>query len=315
MYDIAGAMRNGFAKGLCAKFFINARGQLRAGWRLLIWLLIAVGMQVLIVMVARLLHLGDEGAFLDPKHLILGDWVATFIPVIIATLVLMRIERCTLGDYYIPVRGLLGKHFWVGALWGIAAVSLLVGLIALAGGYRIVGLALHARLAYWVLIWLAAAASIGIVEEIAFRGYMLRTLADGLGFWPAASVLAFLFGALHYFTKPYERWEDFASTGLLALFMSLTIARTGSLAWAMGWHFAFDWGAIWLWSGRNAGEYAPGRLYETAWPAGDRVTGGLLGPEASWFVFIVIAVLFVGFHFAYPRRIRSLEIPATLDSY
>lgn len=284
------------------KIFINGSGQLRAGWRLVIWLLLAIGIGWLIGFVAERLHLLAERAFLDPKGLMLGDWVATFIPVIIATLVMMRIERRTLSDYYIPVRGLLGKNFWIGAAWGMAAVSLLIGLIALAGGYRIAALALHERVVYWVLIWLAAAASIGIVEEIAFRGYMLRTLADGMGFWPAACVLAFLFGALHYFSKPYERWEDFASTGLLALFMSLTIARTGSLAWAMGWHFAFDWGAIWLWSGRNAGEYAPGRLFETAWPGGDRVTGGLLGPEASWFVFVVIAALFAGFHFMYQLK-------------
>lgn len=284
------------------KIFKNPAGQLRAGWRLLIWLLIAVGIQVLIGIGARVLRLPNEGVFLNPKRLLLGDWVATFIPVIIATVVMMMIERRTLGDYYIRVRGPAAKHFWVGALWGIAAVSLLTGLIALAGGYRIAGVALHEGVAYWVLMWLAAAASIGIVEEIAFRGYMLRTLADGIGFWPAACVLAFLFGALHYFAKPHERWEDFASTGLLALFLSLTIARTGSLAWAMGWHFAFDWGAIWLWSGRNAGEYAQGRLLETAWPAGDRVTGGLLGPEASWLVFIVIAALFAGFNFMYPPR-------------
>jgi CAAX protease family protein len=222
--------------------------------------------------------------------------------VIVATLVMMKLERRKLADYYIPVRGLLGGKFWMGALWGLGAVSLLIGLIALGGGYRITAVALHEHVVYWVLIWLAAAASIGIVEEIAFRGYMLRTLADGIGFWPAACILAFLFGALHYFGKPHERWEDFASTGLLALFMSLTIVRTGSLAWAMGWHFAFDWGAIFLWSGRNAGEYAPGRMFETAWPASDRITGGLLGPEASWFVFVVIAVLFVGFHLAYRRR-------------
>ena len=284
------------------KIFIHDAGQLRAGWRLLFWLLIAIGLQVLIGIVAERLHLTNEAAFLDPKRLILGDWVATFIPVIIATLVMMRIERRTLGDYYIPVRGLLEKSFWLGVLWGIAAVSLLIGLIALAGGYRIGGVALHEHVTYWVLMWLAAAVSIGIVEEVAFRGYMLRTLGDGIGFWPAACVLAFLFGALHYFAKPHERWEDFASTGLLALFLSLTVARTASLAWAMGWHFGFDWGALWLWSGRNAGEYAPGRLFETAWPASDRVTGGLLGPEASWFIFIVIAVLFAGFHFMYPPR-------------
>jgi membrane protease YdiL (CAAX protease family) len=95
--------------------------------------------------------------------------------VVIATIVMMRIGRRTPSDYYIQVRGLLGKNFWIGVLWGIAAVSLLIELIALAGGYRIAGVALHEHVAYWVLIWLVASASIGIVEEIAFRGYMLRT--------------------------------------------------------------------------------------------------------------------------------------------
>jgi hypothetical protein len=51
---------------------------------LLIWLLIAVGMQVAIDIVARRLHLENEAAFLDPKRLMLGDWVATFVPVMIA---------------------------------------------------------------------------------------------------------------------------------------------------------------------------------------------------------------------------------------
>lgn len=289
--------------------FTNAGGQLRAGWRLLIWLLIALAIQTPIMVFAPLLHLANKGAFLDPKRLILGDWMATFVPVVTSTLVMMKIERRTFGDYYIPVRGLLGKNFWVGTLWGIAAVTLLIGLIALAAGYRIAAVALHEHVSYWVLMWVAATASIGIVEEITFRGYVLRTLADGIDFWQAACVIAFLFGGMHYFTKPHERWEDFASTGLLALFLSFTIRRTGSLAWAIGWHFGFDWGAIWLWSGRNAGEYAPGRLFETSWPASDRVTGGLLGPEASWFAFIVIAVLFAGFHFTY-RPSSALKRPA-----
>ena len=277
------------------KVFLNPTGQIRAGWRLALWFAIVVASKFGVNWVADHLHLGEGRAFLDPISLIVDDWVGTFPPIILATLVMLKIERRKLADYYIPVRKLFGKNFWIGALWGIAAISLLVGLIAMAGGYRILALALHAHAVYWILIWLAGAASVGIVEEITFRGYMLRTLADGIGFWPAACILAFLFGALHYFGKPHERWEDWASTGLLALFMSFTIVRTGSLAWAIGWHFAFDWGAMWFWSGRNGGEYAPGRLFDTAWPGSDRLTGGLLGPEASWFVFVVIALLFAGF--------------------
>lgn len=282
--------------------FLNERG-LRAGWRLLLWFGIVVGLQLAISWVVARLHIfGDNEPFLDPKGLLAGDWIATFIPVMTATLILARIEGRKLRDYYIPGRDLLGQKFWAGGAWGMGASSLVIGMIALLGGYRITGVALTEHVLYYVVIWLAASASIGIVEEIAFRGYMLRTAADGIGFWPAAVALSVGFGAVHYFFKPHERWEDFASTGLLGLFMCFSILRTGTMAWAMGFHFAFDWGMIFFYSGRNAGEYAPGRLFLTAWPGTDRVTGGFLGPEASWCVFVVIALLFVGFNRIYRGR-------------
>ena len=120
----------------------------------------------------------------------------------------------------------------------------------------------------------------------------VATLADGIGFWWASILLSLGFGALHYFFKPHERWEDFASTGLLGLFMCLTLRRTGSLAFAIGWHAAFDFANLFVWSGTNAGEYAVGHLLETRWQGPQWLTGGLLGPEASWMVFVVIALLF-----------------------
>jgi len=284
--------------------FKTRDGQIRAGWRLLLWFAIALGLQMLIGYIAGKLNLPDH-SFLDPGWLIADDLLSTFLPAVIATLVMMKIERRTLADYYIPSSP-FGKLFWRGIAWGGASVSLLIGLIALAGGYRITGLANHGgALIRAFILWIFASLVIGIVEEFAFRAYMLRTLADGIGFWPAGILLATGFGALHYFTKPYERWEDFACTGLLALALTLTIRRTGNIAFAMGWHAAFDWGAIYFWSGRNAGEYAAGRFFSTSWPGSDRITGGLLGPEASWMVFVVIALLFVAFTRIFSRSAKE----------
>jgi len=214
---------------------------------------------------------------------------------------MVRIERRTLRDYYIPP-DILGKKFWAGLVWGFLAVSVLVGMIASLRGYSIQGFATTGiSLLHWALMWIAAAFVIGAVEEFVFRAYQLRTLADGIGFWPAALLLSLGFGALHYFTKPYERWEDFASTGLLGLFLCFTIRRTGSLSFAIGWHAAFDWGAMYFYSGKNAGEFAVGRLLETQWHGSDRVTGGLLGPEASCLVFPLIAALFAAFGAVYRK--------------
>jgi uncharacterized protein len=186
-------------------------------------------------------------------------------------------------------------------LWGFLAISLLIGLIAALHGYHITGFAIHGRsLAYAVLWRLAAAFAIGVAEEITFRGYLLRTLADGIRFWPAAVLISVGLGAAHYFFKPYERWEDFLCAGLLALFGCLTIRRTGSLAFIIGFHAAFDWGAIFFCSGRNAGEFGVGQLLQTSWTGPAWLTGGLLGPEASWFIGIVLVLLFLLFPRLYP---------------
>ena len=189
----------------------------------------------------------------------------------------------------------------------MASTALLVGLIATFGGYRILGLATHGgALWYFFSLWIIANLLIGFSEELQFRAYLLATLADGIGFWLAAVLLSTGFGALHYFLKPHERWEDFASTGLLGLFMCLTLRRTGTLAFAIGFHGAFDFANLFVWSGQNAGQYAVGHLLESEWQGPERLTGGLLGPEASWMIFVVIALLFGIFH----RNYRHKKFPS-----
>ena len=298
------------------EIFYSENG-LRAGWRLLIWIVIFIGLSGVIgLLLMKLFHV-KGGAFLDPRHFLVADLITTFIPAWIATWLMAHIEHRTFEDYYAPARNLFGRKFVWGIVWGLLAVSLLVGMIAALGGYKILGVQLSGgSLAYWTILWIAASLAIGFVEEFTFRGYILRTLSDGIGFWPAAVILSAGFGALHYFSKPYERWEDFASTGLLGFFLCLTIRKTKTLAFAIGWHAAFDWGALYLYSGRNAGEFAIGRLLRTEWPGSDRLTGGMLGPEASWLVFVVIALLFGGFALAWrgPRTNLLSSASGLVDS-
>lgn len=287
------------------KIFFNSRG-LRAGWRLLIFVGIFVGLGFLANwIVPRIVHL-KQRSFLDPVGTI-SDELQALIQVLVATWIMACIERRRFLNYGIPVRNAFGGDFWVGLAWGLASTSLLVGLIAAFGGYRILGLAIHGgTLWYFVGLWIVANLLIGFAEELQFRAYLLATLADGIGFWAAAILLSIGFGALHYFLKPHERWEDFASTGLLGLFTCLTLRRTGSLAFAIGFHAAFDLANLFVWSGQNAGEYAVGHLLETSWQGPQWLTGGMLGPEASWMVFVVIAVMFGIFN----RRYRQKKFPA-----
>ncbi|MFY9681713.1 MAG: hypothetical protein WAK70_07775, partial [Candidatus Sulfotelmatobacter sp.] len=71
---------------------------------------------------------------------------------------------------------------------------------------------------------------------------------------------------------------------------------------AIGFHAAFDLANLFVWSGQNAGEYAVGHLLETRWSGPQWLTGGLLGPEASRMVFVLIVLMFVIFDRCYQQK-------------
>jgi len=289
------------------RIFFNSRG-LRAGWRLLIFVALFVGLQFSFNWCINAIFHPKDTAFLDPVGLGVDEFLS-LVEVMIATWIMSRIERRKFTDYGIPVGNAFGREFWIGIGWGLAIASLVIGMIAALGGYRISGLAIHGgQIGYFLVLWIIANLCIGFSEEILFRAYLLTTLAEGVGFWAASVLISIGFGALHYFLKPHERWEDFAMTSLFSLFVCLTLRRTGSLAFAIGFHAAFDFANIFLWSGKNAGEFAVGHLFETQWPGAQWLTGGLLGPEASWMVFPVTALMFLVFGRLYQQRKFPLPV-------
>ncbi|HTZ76132.1 MAG TPA: CPBP family intramembrane glutamic endopeptidase [Candidatus Aquilonibacter sp.] len=278
-----------------AAIFARNRG-FRIGWRLFSWLVIVLGVQVVLALAISVTPIqlnAIKSHFLDPRWLIVGS-AALLAAVVVATLIAGRAEHLSLRDYYIPTRTFFGRFFWQGLLWGFLAVSLLIALIAALHGYHVAGFAVHGRaLAYSALWWLLAAFALGLAEEVAFRSYLLRTLADGIHFWPAAVLISIGFGALYF--KPYGNWQVCLGAALFALFGCLTIRRTGSLAFIIGFHAAFDWALTFFYSGRDAGKFAAGHLLQTSWTGPAWLTGGAFGPEASWAMGLVLILLFLLF--------------------
>jgi uncharacterized protein len=290
------------------KIFHNGK-ELRAGWRLLIFCVLFYLVGRVVTWLLLRLHLPDYPP-LHPGDLMIGEG-GTLIVALIATLIMAGLEHCSLTVYGIPsIRKLFGRSFWMGVVWGLVMPSAVILLIYLSGGYRIHGLNLAGtELLKFAGLWLLANLLIGLSEEITYRGYFLYTLADGIGFWAAALINAIGFGALHYFLKPHERWEDWVSVTLLTLFITLALRRTGSLAFPIGMHAAFDFSFLYIFSGMNGGQFGVGRLLNAEFPGSIRVTGGLLGPEASWFCFLVTIAAIVALHFKY--REAKWPAPAT----
>lgn len=268
------------------KIFHNGR-ELRAGWRLILFCMVIVAIGWAGGLAIDRLPL-DQFHGLHPVPLLVDD-VLLLLDAMIATVIMGRIEKRTLAIYGIPgIRELIGRKFWIGVLWGFAMTSAVIATMFLFGGYHVNGLNFTgAALLKYGLLWLLANILIGLSEEIAFRGYFMYTLSDGIGFWNALIFESIGFGALHYFTKPYERWEDWVAVSLITVFITLALRRTGSLAFPIGMHAAFDFAFIYIFSGRNGGDFAAGRLLNAEFPGPNWLTGGKLGPEASWLMFPV----------------------------
>ena len=275
--------------------------ELRSGWRLLLFcfLIFVIGYAVRAVL-NRLPVPEYRG--LHPISILIDDAILLLVA-LIATAIMARCERRRFAVYGIPrLRELFGARFWTGAVWGLAMPSTIILLIFLGGGYRVHGLNVTGvELFYFACLWLLANLLIGLSEEIMFRGYFLYTLADGIGFWAAAIIEAIGFGALHYFTKPHERWEDWVSVSLLTIFITLALRRTGNLAFSIGMHAAFDFSLLYVFSGMNGGEFALGKLLKADFPGPIWLTGGLLGPEASWFTFLVTLAAIALLHLTYRK--------------
>ena len=281
--------------------------RLRAGWRLLAFMAItiAIGAVIRAVLFAAKVPMGDDWT---PGAFVLAE-SATFAVAIAATAIMARVDRLPFARFGLPARGAFGARFWEGSLWGLGAVAVLVAAIASLGGYHIHGWAMpRGGLLVNAMLWLAAMAGVGLSEEASFRGYPLAALADGIGFWPASLLLSLEFAAAHFFFKPMETIADALSVGLIGLFLCFTLRRTGSLWFAIGFHFAFDFAAIPLCGAPNTGNHGrpvDTRLLDSSFSGPDWLTGGPRGIEASWLVFAVIVMLFAMFH----RRFGEVRFP------
>jgi membrane protease YdiL (CAAX protease family) len=280
--------------------FIGEHG-LRSGWRLLIYVLLVVGIGAVITVTLRALVGVHRGA--PTTQVMILQEAVSFALVFGAAWIMSRIERRSVGEYGLPLSDAFGKKFWLGFLFGLVEVSVLIGLIAAFRGYSFGSLAVTGSdIVKWGLIHMVLFIFVGFFEEFFFRGYMQYTLADGIGFWPAGILLSVIFGALHLQNKG-EGPVGAASVVLVGLLFVFTIQRTGNLWYAVGLHAAFDWGETFLFSVPDSGLVLQGHLSNAVLPLEPKwLTGGTVGPEGSVFCFLTMGLQFLVVMWLFPKK-------------
>jgi len=289
--------------------FIGKDG-LRAGWSLLVFIALLAAVLIAANFVAHKIHPRNPSAVKNMSEISLkAAFINESIPLVIVLLVtwiMSKIERRPNSVY-----GLGGSrkvaHFFAGFAWGVVCLSLLV-LSLWKTGLLVVDrrLLFGGDILRYGVMWLFGFLLVGLFEEFLNRGYLQYTLtralagfyrcasrtrnSEAFGFWTSAVILAVLFGLGHS-KNPGESPIGMLSAGLVGMVFCLSLWRTGSLWWAIGFHTAWDWSQSFLWGVADSGTMAQHHLLATH-PVGKPIlSGGATGPEGSIFIVAVLSLI------------------------
>jgi membrane protease YdiL (CAAX protease family) len=283
--EFAAAMQPSYVRTM----FLGPDG-LRAGWGLAFYVAMFYTLQFVAGRWFGSAALGVNGLW----GLMLDEF-GVLVAAVFPALILGRVEKRRWSVYGLPGPQAFGKLFWAGTVWGFASITLLLGTMYGLRVYDLGHLAIHgARILKYGVFWAGMFLLVGFFEEFLLRGYSQFTLTRAIGFWPSAAVLSCVFGLIHL-QNAGEQWPGVLAAAVIGFFFCLTLRRTGSLWFAVGFHAAWDWGETFFYSVPDSGTIFPGHLLKSSFHGPRWLTGGMVGPEGSLLCFLVIAVVWVGF--------------------
>jgi membrane protease YdiL (CAAX protease family) len=262
--------------------------ELRAGWRLLIFLAIVISfINASNMVVGRLLHGADD------TTLFLVREVMDFLIFLLASWIMGRVEGRSIGDYGLPGRRMFRLEFWQGVVLGFASITGLLVAMRAVGVFYFGSFALHgADIWKWAVVYGLLFVLVALREEFRARGYGLFTLSAGIGFWPAAILSAAYFGYSHRGNSG-EDWVGLLNAGAFGLLACFLLRRTGNLWMPIGLHMAFDWGETYFYGVADSGQVLPGHLLNSSSSGAAWLSGGTVGPEGSVLCTLMIVVVWL----------------------
>jgi hypothetical protein len=261
--------------------------ELRAGWRLLIFISLSFAL-------IRCGNFVFYALFVDRNTIVsLFRQIVDIFSLVFSGWVMGKLEGRTLQDYGLPVRQMFGIRFWQGILMGLVSMTVLLGTMRTLGVFRLTRVALHGAEA-WKCAGLFSAAFIivGVAEEFKFRGYILFTSATGIGFWPSAILFSVLF-AFRHLSNVGENWIGILNVGLAGLVFAFLLRRSGNLWLSIGLHAGWDWAQTFLYGVADSGLVLPGHLFDSSFSGPRYLTGGSVGPEGSVLCTLVLITVWL----------------------
>ena len=267
--------------------------RLRAGWRVLLFLIaVPIVSRIIIVAIKPLL-----GSTLENETI---SWLFRGVVVVIAATLVVWLFRKYLDRKSLTSLGLrFNRRAFLDIVVGFALSGLMVAIVFVILLHfkflEIQEISWHSNGISPILeifLWfLGVGAAVAWSEELGFRGYILQNLGEGIGIVWAVAVSCILYGLMHM-SNPNSTLLSgvlIAVIGYLRIFGWL---RTGQLWLSMGMHAGWNFfqGPIF---GFGVSGFGSQGLIKHSLSGPKWITGGPFGPEAGVVVVPVVVLALI----------------------
>jgi uncharacterized protein len=285
-------------------FFINRYNELRIGWRLLLFAVLAT---------ALVMALGSPLASIGLKSNLVMSLIIV-VAILAASFIMVR---------YVNKKpfGAIGLTFHAHTVRELG-MGLLLGLLMMAGIFLVEYLAGFVRLEWrdysagqmigtlgYAFVFFAAAA---FVEELLFRGYAFQTVIQWITFLPATIGFAIMFALAHFY-NPNVTVLSLVNVGLAGVWLSFAYMKTRGLWLPTGLHIGWNFAQTALFSFPTSGSaFADLRIADSVQGGPAWITGGAFGPEGG--VLATLALVLCTWYVLKAKMLNAPEGIVTLDS-
>jgi membrane protease YdiL (CAAX protease family) len=175
------------------------------------------------------------------------------------------------------------RNLALGLAMGAVLFSVVVGIAAALGSYRILGCCSAQELASDLFI---ASVMPGFMEELFFRGILFRWLEEFAGSWVALAVTSALFGLVHILNPNATWFSSFAIAVEAGILLGGLYMLTRSLWAPIGLHAAWNFTQGFIFDVPVSG-HAENGLVTARLSGPELLSGGRFGLEASLIALIV----------------------------
>ena len=268
---------------------MEAGSQGPSSLRVLDFPLVTMVAAISLYLLALLIGILVDGAITSgqPAGLILRSIIPLVLAVATYKFLIARLGAFPHDD--LGFRG-FSRDLGLGLAEGLVLFSLIVGLAAIFGVYRIAGTGDGSS----IMVALVTTAILpAFTEEILFRGILFRWIEEWAGSWAAILATSALFGLAHILNPGATWFSSFAIAVETGPLLAGTYILTRNLWMAIGLHAAWNFAQGSIFGVPVSGGKVSG-LINARLAGPPLLTGGSFGLEASLFALVVGSVAGAG---------------------